>query len=177
MAKPRKYRNYNKLLDDNGNIRVTCNESSFKTPETHKTNHYKKSIKKHMHAGPALPTLHAENEGRYIVYSPKKTTSPCLPNDASSFKDKYFTCSCGAKFITKDMFKLHVRTYKHYSCYYCGNDYDTYNGLIFHLTECTKCLTRNEKFQCDYCGRKFRTKGDLNLHIKSTHKNEHENLE
>jgi hypothetical protein len=136
--KPREYRNYNRLLADNGNIRLTCNESSFKTPETHKTKHYKKSIKKNMHAGPALPTLHAENEGKSIVYSSKQSPQK------STKLDKFFTCSCGRQIVTKDMFEFHVKSYKHYDCYYCGEKHDTYNGLRLHLIECTKFLMRKK---------------------------------
>lgn len=109
---------------------------------------------------PPSPTIHGKNEGIHIAYSFKKPT----------VEDKHFTCCCGSKFITKDMFELHTKSHKHYNCYYCGEKHDTYNGLRLHLIKCTKFLMRNKKFKCHFCDEKFETSEDLQLHVKATHK-------
>ena len=54
---------------------------------------------------------------------------------------------------------------KEYNCNYCGNKYDTYNGLQYHTNKyCTLKNKLEYKHKCQYCGKSFTTINGAKYH-------------
>lgn len=109
---------------------------------------------------PILPLFYEKYEGNHIVFSSGKRYN----------KSKQILCHCGAKFVYLNDFEQHVKSYQHYTCYYCREKCDSHESFDIHIKKCANFRARNGNFECEFCNKKFKSSEGLDHHIREKHK-------